>query len=196
VVGLDSSPEFIESARRSPDARVDFALHDVCAAPFPYGKAGLIFCRFLLTHLLDPEAAAEIWATQMDHGGLLMIEETEAIRTERPVFLEYLAIVKAMLARNSNRLYAGRLLADMRPRSLTLAHSDIRSVPVDNADAAAMFALNMNAWKESNFVRANYSGASIAKLEHELKSIADRDAGVCGIRWAMRQSVFAKLENR
>ena len=192
VVGLDSSREFIAMAHRATDDRVGFALHDVCAVPFPCGSAGLIFCRFLLTHLPDPSAAAEKWATQLDRGGLLMIEKTESIRTERLVFADYLAIVEATLVANSNRLYAGRVLASMRPHSLRLARGDIRTVPVDDADAAAMFALNMEAWKDNAFVRANYSADTIARLARELNEIAAGAAGVSGIRWEMHQSAFAR----
>lgn len=192
VLGLDSSPEFIEIARRSASDRVDFAPHDVCAVPFPCASAGLVFCRFLLTHLADPAAAVEQWTTQIDRGGILMIEETEAIRTERPPFADYLAIVEAMLAGNSNRLYAGRALAAMRPRSLGLARGDLRTVPVTDADAAAMFALNMEAWKGSDFVRANYSGDAIARLARELNRIANSGPEASGIRWEMRQSAFVR----
>jgi SAM-dependent methyltransferase len=192
VLGLDSSPEFIEMARREASERVEFALHDVGVAPFPCGAADLVFCRFLLTHLSDPNATVEQWATQLERGGLLMIEETETIRTERLVFADYLAIVEAMLAGNSNRLYAGRALAAMRPQSVTLVRSDIRTVPVDDGDAAAMFALNMEAWKDNDFIHSNCSPDEITRLARELKEIAEHRAGVSSIRWEMRQSAFVK----
>ncbi len=51
--------------------------------PFPCGSADVIFCRLLLSHLKEPEAAAARWATELNPGGFL-------IRTARPVFARYI----------------------------------------------------------------------------------------------------------
>lgn len=38
-------------------------LHDVTCIPFPVREADPIFCRFLLTHLHDPQALLLKWAS-------------------------------------------------------------------------------------------------------------------------------------
>jgi len=185
------SPRFIEIARAGATDRIAFELHDVCAVPFPASPADLIFCRLLLTHLQDPGSAMAKWATQLKPSGLLMVEEVEAIRTAHPVFSRYVRLVEAMLASQSNCLYAGPLVGALRPSAgLALARSGVRVIPVRSCDAAKMFILNMQAWKDGDFVRANYPAASIRELEAALGEMAQDESATPEIEWDMRQAVF------
>jgi trans-aconitate 2-methyltransferase len=144
VIGLDASAGFIKLARATAGERMSFLQHDITATPFPSGYADLIFSRFLLTHLRDPGAVVANWATQLEPSGLLLLEETETIHTIHPAFGRYLMIVEAMLASQSNRLYAGRLIADLdSPGGLKRTFSELCSLPLRNCDAARMFALNL-----------------------------------------------------
>jgi hypothetical protein len=68
----------------------------------------------------------------------------------------------------------------------------MRTVRVRNSDAAGMFALNMNAWKGSEFVRANYARESIVELEAALAQIAAEQSPAREIVWEMRQTVFCR----
>ena len=191
AIGLDASPRFIEIARATATDNISFELHDVCAVPFPASPADLIFCRLLLTHLEDPAGAVTKWATQLEPGGLLMIEEVEAIRAAHPVFTPYVKMVEAMLASQRNRLYAGPLVDGLGPPAgLTVVRSGVRAVRVKNSDAAKMFALNLQAWKDGDFVRANYPAASIRELEAALNEIAQDEPAPAEIEWNMRQAVF------
>jgi trans-aconitate 2-methyltransferase len=191
VVGFDASGSFIKLARAVASERVSFVLHDISAVPFPCGRAEVLFCRFLLTHLQDPEATVSRWGTQLSPGGLLMIEEAEAIRTAHPVFERYLQMVEAMLLSRSNRLYAGALVGALgSPGGLKPILNEIRAVRVRTCDAAGMFALNMNAWKDSELVRANYRPESIVELEAALARIAADQSPAREIVWEMRQAVF------
>jgi trans-aconitate 2-methyltransferase len=193
VIGLDTSAGFIKLARVTAGAGVSFLQHDITAIPFPSGCANLIFSRFLLTHLRDPDAVVAKWATQLERSGLLLLEETEAIHTVHPAFRCYLAIVEAMLASQSSRLYAGRVIADLdSPGGLKCTFSELRSVPVRNYDAARMFALNLKTWKESEFVRTNYSSGLIRELENNLAEIAAIESPAREIEWEMRQSTWLK----
>ena len=132
------------------------------------------------------------WATQLKPGGLLMVEEVEAIRTAHPVFTPYVKIVEAMLASQRNRLYAGPLVDVLgRPAGLTVARSGVRTVRVKNSDAAKMFVLNLQAWKDGDFVRANYSAASIRELEAALNEIAQDEPAPAETEWNMRRAVFS-----
>jgi hypothetical protein len=123
----------------------------------------------------------------------MMIEEVEMIRTTHPVFNRYLNMVEAMLASQSNRLYVGGLVGALSyPGGLKPHLNEIRTVPVRNCDAAGMFILNMDAWKDSEFMRANYSRESILELETALVRIAEKESGTRDIMWEMRQASFRR----
>lgn len=193
VAGLDTSENFVKLARLRGSIRVSFEIHDITKIPFPSGPADLIFCRFLLTHLEQPETIVARWATQLNPGGLMMIEEVQSIRTSHPVFGSYLHIVEAMLASRANRLYVGATVKALdSPGGLKFSLNETRTVPVSNSDAARMFVLNMNAWKDSEFVRANYKRESILKLEAALVTIVHQDSSARDIEWEMRQASFRR----
>jgi len=193
VVGLDTSESFLKLARAAMPGGPSFAAHDITKVPFPCGEAEVIFCRYLLTHLHDPEAIVERWATQLGAGGLLIIEEVETIRTAHPVFACYLQIVEALLASQSNRLYAGALVGALGSSgSLKPLLNEVRMVPVRNCDAAGMFVLNLDAWKDSAFVRANYPHKAILELETALIRIAEKETPASEITWEMRQGSFSR----
>src|SRR5260370_25499507 len=117
----------------------------------------MIFCRFLVTHLAAPADAFAKWATQLNHGGLLMLEEVERIDTVHPVLRSYVGIVEAMLQSQSNTLYAGPLVAKLdTPQGLQNVASELRRVAVTNAGAAALFRVNLHEWEEHHLLRANY----------------------------------------
>jgi trans-aconitate 2-methyltransferase len=193
VIGLDASAGFIELARANSGKRLSFLQHDITAIPFPSEPANLIFARFLLAHLRDAAAVVAKWATQLQARGLLLLEETEAIHTTHPVFARYLTIVEAMLAGHSKQLYAGRLLASLDLQGeLNPMMNQLSSVPVRNSDAARMFVLNLRTWKESEFVRTNYSPGFILELENDLAEIAAIESPAREIEWEMRQTAWLK----
>jgi trans-aconitate 2-methyltransferase len=133
------------------------------------------------------------WASQLEPGGLLLLEETEMIHSAHPAFARYLSIVEAMLAAQSNQLYAGRLLASLNLHpSLSLLTSDLRPLAVRNRDAAGMFLLNLRTWKENEFIRANYSRDSINELERELTAMANNESQSRQIKSEMRQAAWLK----
>jgi len=193
VVGLETSQRFIEIARTSASARISFELHDVCSVPFPTGTADMIFCRFLVTHLAEPADALAKWATQLNPGGLLMLEEVERIDTVHPVLRSHVGIVEAMLQSQSNTLYAGPLIAELDAwNRLQKLMSEVRRVAVVNCDAARLFRLNLQAWKEHAFIRENYSEKTIRDLDSALEAIARERATASDIEWRMRQVIFRR----
>jgi chemotaxis methyl-accepting protein methylase len=82
----------------------------VSKTPFPAKKADIIYSRFLLTHMRTPKRGIRDWSTQLNNGGLLFIEDTEDIKTEVPVFKEYITITEALLKSNENILIIGKML--------------------------------------------------------------------------------------
>jgi trans-aconitate 2-methyltransferase len=192
VLGLDASASFITLAEARSIERVSFAMHDVTSIPFPCGKGDLIFCRLLLTHLKDPLAVIVEWTTQLNAGGLLMVEEIESIRTKHPAFEHYISIVEAMLLSQSNRLDIGAEVGMLTLRNVKPVINEIRAISVKNCDAAGMFVMNMKAWKDSEFVRENYQRVRIGDLERELGAIAASRSQKREIEWQMRQRAWRR----
>ena len=119
ISGLDNSQHFISMAGDREIANVSFRFHDVTRTPFPTGQADLLYCRFLITHLAQPEAAISDWATQLQLDGYLLMEETEWIETSLPLFTDYISMTEATLASQSNDLYPGPLLDQQQVTQLT-----------------------------------------------------------------------------
>jgi len=191
AVGLDNSEHFISLAQKSATDSVSFQLHDVTKIPFPAGPADLLFCRFLMTHLLDPQAALSRWATQVVPKGLLLIEEVETIMTANPIFTEYLQIVDAMLKAQNRMLYIGPSLDSIHPPgSLKKVRSTLNQLVVPTHQAALMFYLNIQTWKRQPFVRTNYYSSSIENLEKAMGILSAAKKDEIEIQWTLRQMVF------
>jgi hypothetical protein len=100
-------------------------------------------------------------------------------------------IVEVMLASQRNCLYAGPTVGALGPSAgLAVARNGVRAIPVKSRDAARMFVLNMQVWKDGDFVHANYPAASIRDLEAALGEIAQDQSATPEMEWDMRQTVF------
>jgi trans-aconitate 2-methyltransferase len=166
TVGLDSSSRFVEAARTAGADGIEFTVHDVTSVPFPTPPAELLHCRFLLSHLADPQELLATWATQLAPGGRLLVTEVDAIRTSQPTFVTYLEIV------------------DGRPKT-----SRIATLAVPNRRAAAMFALNLPSWRDQAYVRSHYDDGTLARIATELDEIAAAPGEVSEITWELRELV-------
>ena len=194
VVGLDSSEHFVNVAGETSTDKVSFLLHDVTRVPFPVGSADLLFCRLLLTHLSQPLDILHKWGTQVRPGGLLLVEEVEWIRTNNPLFCEYLAIVEEMLADQGNHLYVGPIIDRFEDsRRLRRRAGGVKEVRVSNRQAARMFLLNLRTWQHRPFIRDNYSPRTIANIEAELSALVGSSSTGSEIEWGMRNLVLERV---
>lgn len=193
VVGLDNSAHFIGLAAKTATESVSFRIHDVTTVPFPDGPSDLIYGRFLLTHLPEPEALIAEWATKLRPGGRLLAEETESIHTTEAVFATYLTIVEAMLNDRGHDLYVGRRLAAMQAPDASMTCNALTArVPVTNDLAARMFSMNIRTWKDSPFVQEHHSPGTIQALEADLSDLAATPTEETGIEWKLRQLVIER----
>ena len=88
---------------------------------------------------------------------------------------------------------AGPLIAKLdTPQGLQNVASEVRRVAVTNADAAELFRLNMQVWKEHAFIRENYSEKTIRDLDSALEAIAREHGTASDIEWGMRQIIFQR----
>jgi trans-aconitate 2-methyltransferase len=192
VIGLDKSPSFISLAEQAANERVSFRLHDLASAAPP--PCDLMYCRFLLTHVKDPERMVAMWAGALRPGGLVLMDEVEWIATEQPAFAAYLGIVAAMLRHESTELNIGPRLDRLGDSdSLRRRASDVRRLVVSNRDAGRMFSLNIQCWKHEPFVRATYAPDEIERLEAELKALTEGPDDRVEIEWGLRQIVLERV---
>ena len=175
TLGLDTSPDFAARAAREAPSGVAFAVQDVVGRPFPESPPDLVYARLLVAHLPDPAAAVAGWAAQLAPDGVLLIEDTEAIQTEQPVFVDYVARVAERLEARGHRLYPGRLLAGLALRSR------LATAGPTAARAAAMFRLNLDSWCDDPVVHR--------RLARGLESLLD-DPRTGVITWSVRQAVL------
>jgi trans-aconitate 2-methyltransferase len=197
VVGIDSSENFIAMARQTASETMRFCLHDFTSVPFPVGPSDLLFGRFELTHVREPERLVERWGSQLRQGGVLLIEETEWIETSHPALATYLRIVAAMLEHQENQLYVGPVLdrAGGWP-GLKQRMSQVCRFPVREQDEAGMFSHNIRVWKHRPYVQAHHSPAEIEQLEVELEALASGAAREAVNMWGMRQMVFERTDEK
>jgi SAM-dependent methyltransferase len=187
TIGLERSKSFLSAVQaRSRIPSVSFVEHDVTKMPLPSGgNADLIYARFLLAHLPNPERVVVDWATQLQPGGLLL-EEVEWIWTEHPVFDTYIGIVAKMMANRGNELYVGlRLNTICEKEGLRRHLSRVAQLRPTTGQAARMFSMNLPNWRNEPFVRANYTDGEIDYLATELSKLSvSRTEGEIG--WGLR----------
>ena len=201
VQGLDSSEHFIGIARRMIHQRVSFAVADV-TDPLPGGPYDLIYCRYLLTHLMQAESVIAGWAVHLQPAALLAIEENDWIHTEEPEFTEYLGIAEALLAAAGNKLYIGAELDQSTlGQPVVKKSSELVPIAVSNRDAARMFLMNLHGWRNQppasparRFVEQNYRASELDQLRRDLESLSNDPPHRSSITFGRRRLVLQRLE--
>ena len=193
IVGIDSSESLIAEARTCSD-REQYLVHDATIVPFPAGPADVLYARFVVSHLQDPVDVLGAWTTQLVEGGLLLLDEVETISTSNEVFSEYLGILDSLMSHERRTLYIGPSLGRMQiPGSIRVQKNQVRTLRVRDQQAAAIFGLNMEAWRDHQYLIDTYGEALITRVADQLKAKSrDADAGST-IEWAMRQMVLERV---
>jgi DNA/RNA-binding domain of Phe-tRNA-synthetase-like protein/SAM-dependent methyltransferase len=195
TVGLDGSATHVERARAGASGAVEFGRWDVRELPFPAGPADLIYCRLLLAHLPDPAATAASWVTQLAGGGLLVLDETEWIRTSDPVLRAHLRLAEAMVATSGALMCAGPLLGGLaRAAGVRQRFARVTELPVPTARAAAMFGMNLTAWGSKPVDLGLCDPAELAGLKAGMTQRLESPAEG-GITWGMHQAAYARADD-
>jgi trans-aconitate 2-methyltransferase len=189
AVGLDRSGPFLDRAAVDAPPGVWFRAHDVREVPFPDGPADLAYCRLLLAHLVDPPGVVERWTTQLAPGGLVLLDELEAIDASDPVFARYLGdVALPVVEAQGARLLAGPVLAAMPdpPRTERIA-DDVASFTPSPAESAQIFGMNLAVLVERGEI------SSQPALADDLGAIADGSREADPVVWRMRQLAFRRM---
>ena len=191
VTGLDASEAFLAEAAAVPGRRWRFARADV-TGPLPGDRADLVYARFLLVHLPEPEEAVARWADHLAPGGLLVVEEADAIETDDPDFSRYLELAAVAVADAGGDLGAGRLLREMAAApDRTVVWQRRRALEVTAGAAATLFSLNLSVFGSSPAVAAVAAPGELAALAGRLAArTAEDDTAVIG--WTMGQLVLGR----
>ncbi len=193
TIGLDSSPRFLARAWRQASRGVAFAEHDVTRVPFPAPPAGLIYGRFVVTHLPDARAAIAAWADALVPRGRLALEEVDTMTSDDPTLVRYYALVEAMQAARGQRTYVGRDLAALAPtESFVLERADTVPVTLPAPVAARLHALNFQTWRNNPFILANVTAAELDRLGDSLDALASGARAAAPVRWKMAQVVLRR----
>lgn len=196
TVGIDVSEHFLRLAAVDAPPALRFVLHDLADGPPPVEPADVVFCHLLLSHLPDPRQALQSWAGLLAPGGVLLVDEVEAIHTEDPVLVDYLALVETAIASRGGALYVGPQLAAMDvPEGLRVCSSRAVAHPGAVANAAAMFGLTFRTLREDPAVQAAASPAELSVLADALDARTRLDAQP-PVVWSMRQIVYTPSDRR
>jgi trans-aconitate 2-methyltransferase len=171
---------------------VEFAVHDVTVVPFPCPPAGLVYGRFLLSHLPDPPATLAAWTTQLAPGGLLLVDEVDRIHTTQPALRGYLDTAAALLAARGHSLEIGGSLHRLPDPPGAARRSDrVARLAPPAARAAELFAQNLAVWRDNAVDAAIATEAALDRLAADLHAVATgSSAGT--ITWELRQLAFQR----
>ena len=196
TVGIDRSENFIKEADSSNNLDgISFVNHDVTDVPFPLDPADVIFARYILLHLEDPTRAIEKWLTQLKPGGFLLLEEVEQIDTGETLFQKYIELLNRSLDMQNKKMFVGSFISSLSLADAEPGLNRVKEVSVSPKDAAAMFFMNMQTLKDSEYVRALYSNEEIEDFVVNLKQAMEaKETMVTPVSWKLRQLAIQKLD--
>ena len=139
TIGIDSSVAFLDEARSTrPD--LTFVQADLVVDALP--PADLVYARYLLSHLRDPERRVDEWRRSLRPGGRLLIEENTGLRISHPVFRRYEDAVAVVMGVGGGDLYVGERLAavaDLVTRTTVAPPAGV---------VARLFGMNLVTWRD------------------------------------------------
>ncbi|MGZ4149406.1 MAG: class I SAM-dependent methyltransferase [Actinomycetota bacterium] len=189
TVGVDASAAYIARAAAGAPDGVSFVEHDVTRVPLPAGPADAIYARLLLAHLEDPSAVVARWTTQLEHGGVLLLDDLEAIDTDATAFRAYLEDVAVPVVRSQGGvLLVGPTLHEMSdPPGTERDHEEVASFTPPAATSARIFAMNLAVLTERGEIEPR------PELAAGLEAIAAGRALAEPVTWRMRQLALRRL---
>ena len=190
TVGLESSPAFVARARRElaggPGGSIEVLEHDVTEVPFPVGPADVVFARYLLAHLPDPELLIGQWRGQVRSAGRLLVEEIVSIETTDPVLARYVALVTELSAsRGTDLLVGGRLRA-----SGSVVYDATAPIAPSPSAVARLFEMNLGVWRLDPWAEAELDPRELDELADALAALVVTPPPMGAIVWRHRQLAY------
>lgn len=177
VIGFERSAAFCREARARAPAQIEFVEQDVASALLAVGDAELAFCRFLLTHLVDPMATLASWRKALRPGGILVLIELENLSSTDPVLSRYYEIIEGMQAHNGQRMHIGGALDEFaRQAGYEICESRAVETGIPASAMATLHRPNLENVRQDAWVRLHVSDPEIEAIATGLERIAaERD---------------------
>ncbi len=173
TLGLDASERFVAEARCTHGPELEFMVHDVTVAPFPVPESDLLLCRFLLTHLRQPELALGTWASVSAPGARLLVHETERLEAEHPTLRRYYDLIAKLQAHYGQELHVGgRLEGCLAQTPWRLVESRPQMLEKPAASMAELHLANLRTWRADEYARKNFDPCELERLDASLERIA------------------------
>jgi trans-aconitate methyltransferase len=190
AAGYDRSPRYLaQAAAVFPD--LAFHEQDVLTPPFPHRNADLVYSRFLLTHLHNPEQAIATWKSLLKPKGLLVLEETAHLASPIDELQRYYALVAEMQAHYGQELYIGRRLDGFARRAgYTVRLSRQLSFRIPGKQMAQLHAMNIATWKQDPYMSVAHTANELNRLEQQLTRLANSDFRIPPVTCTMAQLVI------
>jgi trans-aconitate 2-methyltransferase len=185
IIGIDISSYFLDLARQTyPDYQ--FIQDDVTQLKTKE-KYDFIYCRFLLSHLPNTEKVITRWMEMLNHGGILFIDELEAIETDISVFKKYLFTNHELIKSQGAELYiGGKLNKSVNGFRCIQNRSNLISVK-DSLAASWFFPNTISIWKDDPFVQSTINEEDRNRLSDELLQIWQKGDNASHITWKMKR---------
>lgn len=195
LIGLDRSEQLLALARQVvPDsARAELIQHDVTLSPFPVPPADILYARFLITHLREPERVLQAWSDATAPGGFVVLEETASMEAEHPALARYYELVAALQAHYGQRLDIGKSLTALAAGTpLTVVRSEARVLELDASRMARIHAMNLKTWRTDPYASTAFDAAELDRLDTRLQAIASGDEPATPVRNTLQGALLHK----
>lgn len=187
VCGYERSAHFLELAR-SRFEQLAFKQLDVLLPPYPDADLDLIYSRFLLTHLPEPQTVLNACIEQLRPGGRLLLEEVANLSSPLPVLQKYYAMVGELQAHYGQELYIGRRLAVLATTLPSVQVStQLTPIELPTAVMAELHAMNIATWKSDPFMLQTYGLAALEAEEAALGEICSKSSPLPNVTCEMAQ---------
>ena len=189
VIGLDHGENYLALANEAGEEQPTYLKHDITKTPFPTGLSDVLYCRFCMTHLEEPQSLVANWGAQLNRGGLMLLEETERTETKNPVFQRYFNGDNC----SSRTNYMGPVIdqADNVAKLKKIA-SKLTTIRVETPVNALLYRLNIQTQKANDQLEPS-SRQSIERLEQELRRIYTEPNSDMRVDYTVRQVVFERI---
>jgi len=187
VVGLDLDEVKLAAARTEAAAaglaNVEFLAADIVDGDLPRPGFALIYARFLLTHLRDPQQAVERLRDLLAPGGMMIVEDIDFSGSfSHPPCQAFAAYVdlyrRAALARGVHPDIGPRLPSLLESAGLAPAEMQVVQPASLRGDVKLLSAITMEAIADAVVAADLATREEIGRIVDELHEIARDDATV------------------
>ena len=152
----------------------------------------ILYCRFLLSHLVNLEHLLKSWTEHLNKDGILFIDELEDIFTDVPVFIDYLAMNASLVKSQGAELYVGKKL-DQAIADFNILLNQSEIIPVKDSPAAGWFYPNtLGIWNEEQVVLDALSEEKRKSISDELLTMHRSKINQSRITWKMKRIILTK----